>query len=119
MPSGICRTPRFKTDKSRTYFLVELPIQPQMKQAHDEAHVSMNATEQQIIKVLGDGPKSMPEILRSLGSKSFSGVIKKAIRRLDGLGLIAMTIPDKPRSKQQKRCLTAKGDRVASALRET
>jgi hypothetical protein len=64
------------------------------------------------VNILRDGPKSVPELLRALGSKSLSGAIKKAMGRLDDLRLTALTIPEKPRSKNQKRQLTAKGRRV-------
>jgi hypothetical protein len=37
--------PTFTTDKRRTYFLVELPIQPKMKKAQVKAQVALNDTQ--------------------------------------------------------------------------
>jgi ATP-dependent DNA helicase RecG len=104
--------PRFDTDEGRTYFLVELPVHPAFLEAHDEAHVGLTETERRILQLLRDGPKAAPEIAAGLGYQSRSGHLKKALDRLGQLELVSLTIPDKPRSKNQKRQLTAKGRRV-------
>jgi len=115
--------PKFSTDKGRTYFLVELPIQPEMQEqahdeAHDEAHDALNATEQKITLFLKNGPRRRPEIAKHLGLASRSGNLYKAIDRLREIGLLDLTIPAKPRSKNQRMKLTAKGQRIASGLRK-
>ena len=55
----------------------------------------------------GDAGKS--ELAEHLGHKSVSGELKKQIKRLSDLGVIEMTIPDKPRSSKQRYRLTGKG----------
>lgn len=48
-------------------------------------------------------PRATSEILKALGSGSLSGAVKKAFKRLDDLHLTALTIPGKPRSRNQKQ----------------
>jgi ATP-dependent DNA helicase RecG len=55
------------------------------------------------------GPSSVAEIVQVLGQKSLSGGTKLALHQLLQRGLISLTIPDKPNSKNQKRQLTDKG----------
>ncbi|WP_207720462.1 MarR family transcriptional regulator [Clostridium gasigenes] len=61
-----------------------------------------NGTELKIIEVLKDNTMSRKEIIKALGYKSITGNIRKAIDRLLEKGLIEYTIPDKPRSKNQR-----------------
>jgi ATP-dependent DNA helicase RecG len=111
--------PKFKTDMGRTYFLVELPIHPQMKEAQVKAQVKaqvdLNETERRILAVLRDGPKATKEIASALGSKGLTGGMKVALQRLQELRLIDLTTPDRPRSRNQKRRLSAAGERVAAS----
>jgi ATP-dependent DNA helicase RecG len=103
--------PRFSTDEDRTYFLVELsdhPDLPGVGKAHDPTH-DLNDTEKRIIEILLDGARPVPEIVHALGQKTLSDGIKHALQRLQQLGLISLTNPDRPRSKNQKRQFTAKG----------
>ena len=108
-------SPRFSTDFGRTYFLVELPVHPQMSgkqahvQAHDEAHV-LNETEKRILVLLKSGPMATPRITAALGHSSRSGAVKLALTHLEASGLIELTIPDKPRSRNQMRRLTKPGE---------
>ena len=110
--------PRFETDDARTYFFVELPIHPEFhpdhgpRQAHDQAHDGLGEVERRIVMALRHGPRSVPEILVELGHGSLNGAVKNALRHLNELGLIALTIPEKPRSRNQKRQLTVKGERA-------
>ena len=110
--------PRFSTDEGRTYFLVELPVHPQMPgiqaqvQAHDEAqdqaHV-LNETERRVLEALQKGPMATVQISAALGHSGRSGAIKLALTHLESIRLIELTIPDKPRSRNQMRRLTPSG----------
>jgi ATP-dependent DNA helicase RecG len=118
--------PRFSTDDHRTHFLVELPIHPAMPgvpeahdEAHDEAHEPLTDTERQILAFLAPGPVSRPDVADSLGLKSRSGHLYKAISRLRELGLLELTVPDKPQSKNQRLKLTAKGQTRLAELTNT
>lgn len=104
--------PRFSTDDGRTYFLAELPVHPQLPgigQAHDEAHDELTETEVSLLAFLETLPRSRPEIADRLALKSRSGHLYKAIDHLRNLGFIELTIPEKPRSKNQRMRITATG----------
>jgi ATP-dependent DNA helicase RecG len=107
--------PKFSTDEGRTYFLVEIPVHPKMPgvaahdEAHDEAHEELSASENRVLHFLTAQPRSRPDINAHLGVSSRSGSVSKVIARLRILGLLALTIPDKPQSKNQKMRITAKG----------
>ena len=107
--------PRFSTDETRTYFVVELPVHPELAglrvqdEAHDEAHDDLTETEARVLRFLEGEPRSRSDIADHLGLKSRSGNLYKAIDHLRTLGLIELTIPDKPQSKAQKMRITAAG----------
>jgi len=111
---------KFSTDDGRTYFLVELPVHPQMPgvgqgheeahhKAHDEAHDELTDTESRVLNFLSSLPQSRPEIAAYLGLKSRSGHLYKAISHLRNLELIELTIPGKPQSRNQKMRITELG----------
>ncbi|MCC6678940.1 MAG: hypothetical protein IT436_17575 [Phycisphaerales bacterium] len=117
--------PTFKTDSKRTYFLTELPIRADFakREAKDRAQVEaqvkaqvgaqdLSQTEFRILDALKPGPKSVSELSSALGYKSLVGGFKQALRKLEALKAIALTIPDKPRSQHQKRVLTETGKRL-------
>jgi ATP-dependent DNA helicase RecG len=116
--------PRFDTDEERTYFLAELPSHPAFIEAGVEAgvgagvgaEVSLSETELRVLRSLKKGPAGMREIVSALGQKTASGGLRKALDRLAELGLVSLTIPEKPNSKRQQRQLTAKGRKVFAAL---
>jgi ATP-dependent DNA helicase RecG len=104
--------PRFSTDDGRTYFIAELPVHPQMPgvgQAHEEAHDELTETEARVLRFVADQPRSRSEIAHHLGLKSRSGYLYKAIDHLRNLGFAALTISDKPQSKNQKLRVTDRG----------
>jgi ATP-dependent DNA helicase RecG len=81
-------------------------------QAHDEAHVPIRDIERRILEICSESSKSTADLLNFLGYKSRTGNFKRAVSRLLEIGLIEMTVPTKPRSKQQKYRLTEKGQRL-------
>ena len=81
-------------------------------QAHDEAQVAgqvLTETEKCILFALADGDLASNEIAVALGHSKLSGVAKQGLKRLETVGLIELTIPDKPRSRNQRRRLTVSG----------
>jgi ATP-dependent DNA helicase RecG len=50
--------PTFATEEERTFFGVELRIQPAFAQAHDETRLTLNETEQRILRALQHEPKA-------------------------------------------------------------
>ena len=110
---------KFKTDDLRLWFRVELPVHPKMRngqahvQAHVEAHVEahvLNETAKRIMAVLKGGPLATNQITEALGHTGRSGAVKLALTQLESSGLIELTIPDKPRSRNQMRRLTSQGN---------
>jgi ATP-dependent DNA helicase RecG len=111
--------PRFSTDEGRTYFLVELSVHPGLPgvKAHDEAHdkahdevrPDLTETEVKILAFLAGQPRGRPEIAAHLGQKGRSGHLYKSIDRLRGLGLVELTLPDRPQSRHQKMRLSEGG----------
>ncbi|HEV3257969.1 MAG TPA: hypothetical protein VG013_13870 [Gemmataceae bacterium] len=55
-------------------------------------------------------------MVAALGYRTITGNVRKALDRLDELGLIALTVPEKPRSKNQKRRLTERGKKILATL---
>lgn len=121
--------PMFSTDETRTYFLAELPVHPDMAgfgQGQDEGHergqdegqvgeigTFLNETEMKILFFLADNPKTRAEIAEMLGmSSSRSGYLSRALQQLRDAGLAELTIPDKPQSRNQRLRLTDKGEHV-------
>jgi ATP-dependent DNA helicase RecG len=108
--------PKFSTDQGRTYFLVELPVRPGMEgvglahhEAHDEAHEELSAAEVSVLRFVAEQSRNRREIGEHLGLKSRSGHFYKVIDSLRNLGLIELTIPDKPQSKNQRMRITRQG----------
>ena len=58
---------------------------------------------------LKESTKTTLELLQSLGYSGRSRNFRNALLRMQTAGLIELTVPDKPNSKNQKRRLTAKG----------
>jgi len=116
--------PKFSTNVQRTHFMVEFPVHPALREAHDEAHVKAHdeahvqwtPTQRHVLLALRAGPLGSREVGEKLGYKGRSGNLLRAIRQLQGYGLVEFTIPASPRSRQQKFRLTTKGATVAGAL---
>jgi hypothetical protein len=84
-------------------------IHPLFKKVPVEVPVSLSATERRVLAALQAGPKSRAEIVAVLGCAKLTGNLRKALNRLDELGLITLTIPAQPNSSRQKRKITARG----------
>ena len=76
--------------------------------ASNEAQVKAQVAKH-ILVLLAHEPLSSSEIVKGLGHKSLSGVVKAHLRKLLSGCLIEMSQPDSPRSPTQKYRITAKG----------
>ena len=74
-----------------------------------EAQVQLADTEERILELCVDEPKSKLEIANAFGHKSVPGNIKRTVQRLLNEELLTHTIPDRPRSSKQKYRITKKG----------
>ena len=77
---------------------------------------TVNATVKRMISIMSDIPVSPNEIREMLVLKQRQGVFRNYIQPALKLGLIEMTIPDKPNSRLQKYRLTEKGKEVKNKL---
>ena len=66
-----------------------------------------------------DGERTRVEILQSLGLKDRTNLAKEYMQPALAADLIEMTIPDKPRSSQEKYRLTDKGRELQERIRQT
>jgi len=82
-------------------------------EAHDEAHdatpVLLTETHRRILVTCREGERSAPELQDVLGYESRTGNFKRSLTFLLEAGLLEWTLPDSPRSKNQKYRLTAQG----------
>ena len=75
--------------------------QDNQKTAQDKNN-NLNKTERAVVDLLEKNILSKVQIANELGYKTVSGNLKEAIKNLLELWLIELTIPDKPKSKNQK-----------------
>ena len=127
--------PEFDTDDDRSYFLIRLPVHwralhPEMPSeatsevgahdeahdgAHDGAHEPLSDSERSLLELCLDHPMSTHDLLKGLGYETRTGNFKRAVGRMLEVGALEMTIPGKPRSKNQKYRVTGKGRRWLEA----
>jgi len=126
------KPPIFETDPDRTSFLVRLPVRSapesggtqhdtqhddplhsrdhpgsagqdtQHVTQHDDPHV------QKLLKVLAR-PMSKPSVMATMGLKDRNHFTKQYLEPAMEAGLVEMTIPDKPKSRNQQYQLTERG----------
>ena len=122
----------FYTDERRTFFYTEIAIHPEflpeesehndIAKAPVEAPVEaleiqeLSETELQILRLCQTVAVSRKEILDSLGHKTMSGNVKKALQHLKAYYLIEYTIKDRPNSRMQKYTITVTGRLLLSSL---
>jgi hypothetical protein len=126
--------PVFHTVNERTYFVTEFLIHPVFVQletaalenehmpgvtagilAHVAAH-DLSCIELKILDFCQHVLHSNTEILAHVGAQDRTGTITRALANLSSLGLLALTIPEKPKSKNQKRYTTAQGKAAVEKL---
>jgi ATP-dependent DNA helicase RecG len=105
--------PVFQDDKTVNMFEVIFPLVKKGKNA-DQAPIKYHASTDQVpckLNVLQFcvNPHSLKEIIDCLGLKNRMHVLVEYVRPLVEDGLLALTIPDKPKSSRQKYMTTEKG----------
>lgn len=83
--------------------------------AQVEAHVNLGEKEIAILRACARQPVSAKDVLATAGYAGRTGGFKRGVEKLLEHGLIMMTVPEKPRSRQQKYSLTEKGRTVLDA----
>jgi ATP-dependent DNA helicase RecG len=118
--------PAFHTDDDRTFFLVEFPVHPvftKVMKKEDVTGVTPQVTPEvtpEVEKMLAaiTGEMTRGEIQKKLGLKDEKHFREYYQQVAVKLGLIEMTIPDKPRSRLQKYRLTATGEKLLKELKK-
>ena len=107
--------PRFATDEGRTYFFAELLVHPELPgigRGQDEVEDVVNvhtSLEKSILGLVAVESKSKPEIAEVLQMSKASGSLIRALSSLREGGWIDLTLPDKPKSRNQRYKITRKG----------
>jgi len=122
--------PVLETDDQCTYFLTVLPIHPewhpdnlsdQGSQVSDQVNDQVSdQVSDQVFRVVKFciTPKSRGEILGSLDLKNHFDNYRRYIEPAIEYEWIEMTIPEKPRSSNQKYVITAKGRKILNQLNQ-
>ena len=121
--------PEFEFDEDHSYFMVRLLVHPQARsiesaQGTDEGALPKAQSESRlesalaakVLRLLKNSEMGKAGMASGLGHKTVSGELHKQVKRLLGLDLIEMTIPDKPNSRLQRYRLTAKGRELLASL---
>lgn len=87
-------------------------VRKKAQEAHVEAQVNLSAIEHRMLSTCAGGPAGSNDLLDAVGYETRTGNFKNSLSKLIDLGLIEMTIPDKPRSSKQRYRITAKGREV-------
>lgn len=86
----------------------EAQVEAQVE-AHVEAHVALTDRDWDVLMACGTGERSGKELALVAGYQTRTGNFKKGLQRLVELGLVELTIPDKPTSSRQRYRITPKG----------
>ena len=114
---------RFKADDLRLWFLVELPIH---KAFRDEAnaktnqvtdHVTDHVTDyvKRLLSILANGPMNAPTIMLGLKLTHRPTLRANYLHPALEMGLVEMTSPESPRSRQKQYRLTPAGRQLVSS----
>jgi ATP-dependent DNA helicase RecG len=110
--------PKFSTDEGRMYFLAELPVHPNMRgvltnEATDQVGTKSALSRHQVeILEKCREETGLIDLIAITGRTDRTKFRQQVLNPLLAEGLIEMTIPDKPRSSNQKYRLTPAGRAV-------
>ena len=94
-----------------------LPATPFEEQPELQSELQPESLADRVVLLLDAGPLSKSALSERLGQKTISGQLNKVVRELLDAGRIAYTIPEKPRSRNQRYRLTAKGEQRLREMR--
>jgi len=112
-----------ETDEQRSFFLIDIPVHEgfgKIVELHDEnvnASVNANEKEYDILHFCKE-PQSRRDIFTHIGVIYHSKNYTRFVEPLIDMGLLELTIPDKPKSPNQKFKLTDKGNNLISSNKE-
>ena len=107
--------PIFETDDQSTYFLTVLPINPEVSNLVGNQESDQVSDQVKTILSYCTVPHSREEILNHIGLKNHFDNYRRHIEPIIDAGWIAMTIPDKPKSRNQQYLITQKGKETLNA----
>ena len=118
--------PRFETDDDRTYFIDTFPVhvQAKIKGKQGQARVTGEVTGEVAGEVTGEvlkflailnSPLTRVEIQKALGLKGQANFRDRYLGPSLVLGVVEMTLPEKPNSRFQRYKITDKGRQLISA----
>ena len=100
--------PVFETDEERLTFVVRLPIHPLAKRPAGEVTGEVTGEVQRLMRTL-NGEMSRQQMQEALTLKHEDHFRNAYLSPALALGVVEMTLPDKPRSSKQRYRLSAKG----------
>ena len=89
--------------------------QAEAQEAQAEAQKDLTLIEKAILDTCREIPQTSQELLAAMGHLTRSGSFKKSLFRLLRSGLVELTLPDKPRSPNQRYLLTPLGRQALGA----
>lgn len=107
-------TPIFETDDEHSYFLIRLPIHTGTSTNNQNSANELSSTDpvndpvKRLIKQLKTDEKGIKELMENLGLSHRTHFRNNYLKPALAQGLIEMTIPDKPNSRNQKYRLVKK-----------
>ena len=114
---------KFKTDDLRLWFLVELPVHREFKKTNATDHVNDHVTDHvtdhisRLLRVMVAGEIAAQEVMQKLKLNHRPTLRTNYLHPAIAAGLIEMTLPESPRSRQQKYRLTVAGRKLLSSLK--
>lgn len=105
-----------------TTFIFERDIPAEDRRAHEahgeahEAYELLTPLELALLRSALKTAQNSGQLLATAGYKSRTGNFKRSMEKLLEANLLAMTLPDKPRSKNQKYRTTDKGSALLEKL---